>query len=80
MVISIRKIRSQWCWERLVRLFNSSVADHVVRVENGTEVSLFGEVLFADKSVQKRWLGWSLGWGWGYPGWGLPLYGLAWGK
>lgn len=73
------------CWERLVEIFNSSLSDHVVKVGDLSEVSLFGELLVADKPVQKRWLGWGLGWGglgwgWGFPGWGLPLWGLAWGK
>lgn len=71
------------CFTRLVNVvFDVSKANHVVRVLNGGEVELFGEILIAEKPANKRWLGfgfpwlgWGMGlWGWGL-GWGLPFWG-----
>ena len=71
------------CYERLVTLFRESVVNHEVRVGAET-VSLFGEILVADKPAHKRWLGWlwgwGAGWGWGM-GWGWPFWGMGlWGR
>lgn len=67
------------CYERLVELYTSSVINHEVKVLDRT-VSLFGEILVADKPAHKRWLGWlspwSWGWGWGL-GWGYPYWGYG---
>lgn len=75
------------CYIRLVDVvYTPSTEAHVVKLENEQEVSLFGEILIAEKPAHKRWLGFgfpwlgmgALGWGWGL-GWGLPLWGLLWG-
>jgi len=73
------------CYERLIELFRSSTMSHEVMV--GKEnVSLFGEILVADKPAHKRWLGWLWGWGglgpWGWGmGWGWPFWGMGmWGR
>lgn len=76
------------CYERIVDMFSRSIENHVVRLESDLlvkpEVSLIGEILCNDKTVQKRWL---YGYGWGYPyygGWGYGGYGYGglwgWGK
>lgn len=46
------------CYERLVSLFNASTENHIVRLEgeessSNPEVSLFGEILWNDKNLQK---------------------------
>jgi hypothetical protein len=67
------------CYERLVELFRLSVAEHtpIIGGIEREESRLFGEVLFMDKQLKKRWWGgWGWGAGWGY-GWGWP-YGLGW--
>jgi hypothetical protein len=74
------------CYHRLVQnVFASSLDTHFVKLESGEKVALFGEILLADKPVNKRWLGfgypWLSGlgsWGWG-AGWGLPYWGMLWG-
>jgi len=84
-VSGIRVIDSK-CFVRIIDVvFNGSKARHVVQIEEGTHVELFGEVLVAEKPSNKRWLGFGMpwfggmgwgmgGWGWGM-GWGLPLWG-----
>lgn len=75
------------CFKQIIGLFGGITDYHVVKV--GTvPVSLIGEVLFSDSTVQKRWL-WGYGFGYGYPyygwgGWG-GMYGMGypgywWGK
>jgi hypothetical protein len=77
------RITDAKCFRRIVEtVFTPSTGNHVVKLESGEEVGLFGEILFADKPTNKRWLGlgfpWlGLGmgmWGWGL-GWGLPFWG-----
>jgi len=69
------------CYQRLVDLFNSSAVDHIVQIGNN-KVNLLGEILVADKSAQKRWLGglWGWGLGFGWPFWGLGLGLGLWGR
>jgi hypothetical protein len=69
------------CYRRLIeKVFVPSTLRQLVKLENGEEIHLFGEVLFADKPQQKRWLGFGFPFfgaglfGWGL-GWGLPFWG-----
>jgi hypothetical protein len=76
------------CFKQIFELFGTITDYHVVTVGT-TPVSLIGEVLISDSTVQKRWL-WGYGFGYGYPyygwgGWGgmygMGYYpGLWWGK
>lgn len=77
------RVTERKCYTRLIDVvFGVSKAHHVVRVEGGSEIELFGEILIAEKPSNKRWLGFGfpwlgfgLGlWGWGL-GWGLPFWG-----
>lgn len=72
------------CFKQIYELFFGITDYHVIKV--GTvPVSLIGEVLVSDTTVQKRWL-WGYGFGYGFPyyGWGgmygLGYPGLWWGK
>lgn len=58
------------CYKQIIALFGGITDYHVVKV-GVLPVSLIGEVLFSDSTVQKRWL-WGYGFGYGYPyyGWG----------
>lgn len=74
------------CFERLVKLNAETCrTPRTFRiVQNATaseEVTLCGEILVADKALQKRWFGWGgLGmWGWGWPYWGFGAP-LLWGR
>ena len=74
------------CFERLVKLNAETCRTPRTFsiVHNATaseEVTLCGEILVADKALQKRWFGWGgLGlWGWGWPYWGFGAP-LLWGR
>lgn len=72
------------CWNKILEIFNESINDHFVTLDDTTVVALMGELLVTRKPVKKRWIGWGLGWtsgwGWGLNGWGLPLCDLPWGS
>jgi hypothetical protein len=66
------------CYNTIVNLFTLITDYHVVTV-GSTPVSLIGEILISDSTVQKRWL-WGYGFGYGFPyygwgGWGGLGYG-----
>ena len=68
------------CYEKLVTgVYEKSTASHEITIGE-EKVSLFGEILIADKPAHKRWIGWlspwSMGWGWGL-GWGWPFWGFG---
>lgn len=71
----IRVVQSS-CFAQIVDLF-SVITDYRTVTVGGvlSPVSLIGEILYSDSTVQKRWL-WGYGFGLGYPyyGWG-GLYG-----
>jgi hypothetical protein len=71
------------CYRRLVTLFDASaLTSHEVTIDE-QKVSLLGEILVAESTQSKRWLGmglgWGMGWGWGL-GWGWPFWGGMWGR
>jgi len=74
------------CFERLVKLNAETCRTPrtfgiVHNATSSEEVTLCGEILVVDKSLQKRWFGWGgLGmWGWGWPYWGFGAP-LLWGR
>ena len=67
------------CYIRLAVLIREGGVRSVQVGEKETRnVELLGEILVADKPNNKRYLGglwaWNLGYGWGFPGWGLPIW------
>ena len=77
------RVEKASCYERLIRVFLQADDKHVVKIGE-RNVTLFGEILTLDRSVQKRWF---YGYGfypyfngfWGWYGW--PYYGgLFWGR
>lgn len=68
------------CFKHIFDLFGGITDYHVVNV-GATPVSLIGEVLYSDSTVQKRWLlGYGFGMGFPYYGWGglgLGMGGLG---
>lgn len=75
------RVTSFKCYEKMIEMFKECTETHVVKLENnGTEVTLFGEILNLDKEVRKRWL-WGYYWpafSWGWGGWGG--WGGWWGR
>jgi hypothetical protein len=79
------RVTEMKCYTRIVEtVFRPSTEKHVVHVDTGDSVELFGEVLLTEKALHKRWLGFGLPWfgglGWGFGlgwgmGWGLPFWG-----
>jgi hypothetical protein len=70
------RITDLGCFKQIVELFGGITDYHAVKIGT-TTVSLIGEVLYSDSTVQKRWL-WGYGFGYGYPyyGWG-GMYGMG---